>query len=105
MTRHDAASLGPRTLMELQRESYAENGFLLLEGFIGETWLSRLRATILQTIDDRVHLGHLAGEQSHDGTAAPTAPQPPGRAFFSGGFTAENATVSGSGPDEANAPE
>ncbi|MCE2490985.1 MAG: phytanoyl-CoA dioxygenase family protein, partial [Alphaproteobacteria bacterium] len=52
MTNKGVVTLAPQTLTDSQQESYAENGYLLLEGLIVQDWLSRLRAAITEIIDD-----------------------------------------------------
>lgn len=44
MTPEQILSIPPRVLSQRQRESYFEDGFLLLEGAIDAHWLQRLRA-------------------------------------------------------------
>ena len=52
MTNKEVVTPAPQTLTDSQQESYAENGYLLLEGLVGQDWLSRLRAAIAETIDE-----------------------------------------------------
>jgi len=44
MTAEDVLKLAPNVLTNRQRESYLENGYLLVENAVDSTWLARLRA-------------------------------------------------------------
>ena len=44
MTPNEIRSYPTRVLTEAQREFYFDNGYLLLEGIIGDEWIERLRA-------------------------------------------------------------
>ncbi|MGM0561421.1 MAG: phytanoyl-CoA dioxygenase family protein [Pseudomonadota bacterium] len=46
MTPEDILSHPPRILTQKQRESYFENGYLLVEKFLEDEWLERLRASV-----------------------------------------------------------
>ena len=51
MDAEDIFALPPRTLSQAQREFYFENGYLLLEGLIGDQWLTRLRSAMDEIIE------------------------------------------------------
>lgn len=51
MSPEDILSRTPRVLTQAQRESYFEEGYLLVESFIEENWLERLRAAIDRQIE------------------------------------------------------
>ncbi|MEP7208590.1 MAG: phytanoyl-CoA dioxygenase family protein [Casimicrobiaceae bacterium] len=51
MTPEEILSIRPRCLSERQRESYFQDGFLLLEEFISAEWLERLRASTRQLVE------------------------------------------------------
>src|SRR3990170_4258428 len=44
MTPEDVLSIKPKVLTQKQREFYFENGFILLEKFLPDSWVERLRA-------------------------------------------------------------
>jgi ectoine hydroxylase len=50
MNEEEILALPARVLSQAQRESYFENGYILLEGLIGDDWLSRLRVAMDETI-------------------------------------------------------
>src|SRR5215831_5822263 len=45
MTPEQILSIKPKVLTQKQREYYFENGYLLLEKFLPDSWIERLRAT------------------------------------------------------------
>ncbi len=47
----DILALPPRVLGQAQRESYFETGYLVVDGLIGDGWLSRLRAAVDETVE------------------------------------------------------
>lgn len=51
MTPETILSQSPRVLTQAQRESYFENGYILVERAIGADWLARLRAAIDRQIE------------------------------------------------------
>ena len=56
MTPEQILSLRPKVLSQAQRESYFENGYLLLEAIIPEDWLERLRAVTQEMVEQTRHL-------------------------------------------------
>ncbi len=52
MTPDQVLSIRPKVLTEKQRESYLEDGYLLLEKVVSDEWLERLRAVTNQMVDD-----------------------------------------------------
>ncbi len=52
MTPDQVLSIRPKVLTEKQRESYFEDGYLLLEKVVSDEWLERLRAVTNQMVDD-----------------------------------------------------
>ncbi len=52
MTPDEILSIRPKVLTEKQRESYLEDGYLLLEKVVSDEWLERLRAVTNQMVDD-----------------------------------------------------
>ena len=52
MTPDQVLSIRPKVLTEKQRESYFEDGYLLLEKVVSGEWLERLRAVTDQMVDD-----------------------------------------------------
>lgn len=52
MTPEQVLSIAPKILSQKQRESYFENGYLLLERIIPEEWIERLRATTTEMVDE-----------------------------------------------------
>jgi ectoine hydroxylase-related dioxygenase (phytanoyl-CoA dioxygenase family) len=56
MTPEQVLSIRPKVLNEAQRESYFENGYLLLEAIIPEDRLERLRAVTQEMIEQARHL-------------------------------------------------
>lgn len=51
MTPENILSIRPRVLSQRQRESYFEDGFILLEKIISDDWLERLRAGTRQLVE------------------------------------------------------
>lgn len=51
MTPEEILSHKPRALTQKQRESYFENGYILLERIIPEEWLEKLRAVTEEMVD------------------------------------------------------
>jgi ectoine hydroxylase len=51
MTPEEILSHEPRVLTQKQRESYFENGYILLERIIPEEWLEKLRAVTEEMVD------------------------------------------------------
>ena len=51
MTPEEILSHRPRLLTQKQRESYFEQGYLLVERFVDEAWLERLKAAIARLIE------------------------------------------------------
>jgi ectoine hydroxylase len=52
MTPEDVLAITPKVLSQQQRESYFENGYLLLEKFVPDDWLQRLQVATEQNIDE-----------------------------------------------------
>ena len=52
MTPENVLAIPPNVLTEKQRQSYFENGYLLLEKVISETWVERLRDATNEMIDE-----------------------------------------------------
>lgn len=52
MKTEDILSIPPRVLSQSDREFYFENGYLLLEKFIPDEWVQRLRACTDRAVDD-----------------------------------------------------
>lgn len=52
MTPEQVLSLPPKVLTQKQRESYFENGYLLLERLVSDDWLGRLRAATDEMIEE-----------------------------------------------------
>ena len=52
MTPEEVLAIPPNVLTEKQRQSYFENGYLLLEKVISETWVERLRDATNEMIDE-----------------------------------------------------
>lgn len=52
MTPEDILSHKPRVLSQKQRESYFENGYLLVEKIIGDDWLERLNAAVARKVEE-----------------------------------------------------
>jgi len=51
MTPEEVLSIKPKVLTQKQREFYFENGYLLLEKFLPDAWIERLRATTDEMVD------------------------------------------------------
>ena len=51
MTPEQVLSIEPKVLTQKQREFYFENGYLLLEKFLPDRWIERLRAATDQMVD------------------------------------------------------
>ena len=51
MTPEQVLSIKPRILTQKQREFYFENGYILLEKFLSDSWIERLRATTDEMVD------------------------------------------------------
>lgn len=51
MTPEEILSHKPRQLTQKQRESYFEKGYLLVERFVDESWLERIKAGIARLVD------------------------------------------------------
>jgi len=51
MTPEEVLSIKPKILTQNQRESYFENGYILLEKFLPDEWLERLRVTTDEMVD------------------------------------------------------
>ena len=51
MTPEQILSIRPRVLSQRQRESYFEDGFILLERLIDADWLERLRAATSRLVE------------------------------------------------------
>jgi len=51
MTPEQILSIKPKVLTQKQREYYFENGYLLLEKFLPDSWIERLRATTNEMVD------------------------------------------------------
>jgi ectoine hydroxylase len=51
MTPEEVLSIKPKVLTQMQREFYFENGYLLLEKFLPDAWIKRLRATTDEMVD------------------------------------------------------
>ncbi|MFD1379595.1 phytanoyl-CoA dioxygenase family protein [Fodinicurvata halophila] len=51
MTPEDILSHPPRVLTQKQRESYFETGYLLVEKFLEDAWLERLRASVDKLVE------------------------------------------------------
>src|SRR5919107_1092736 len=51
MTPEDVLSIKPKVLTQKQREFYFENGYILLEKFLPDSWVERLRAATEQMVD------------------------------------------------------
>ncbi|HKY95484.1 MAG TPA: phytanoyl-CoA dioxygenase family protein [Kiloniellales bacterium] len=51
MTPEDILSHPPRKLTQRQREDYFQQGYLLVERFVDEAWLDRLKAGIARLVD------------------------------------------------------
>jgi ectoine hydroxylase len=51
MTPEDVLAIEPRVLTQAQRESYFENGYLLVERVIPAGWIERLRAVTSEMVD------------------------------------------------------
>ena len=52
MTSEEVLSRPPRVLTQGQREFYFQNGYVLLENLVPETWLQRLRAVTDEVIEE-----------------------------------------------------
>ena len=52
MTPEDVLALEPRFLTQAQRESYFENGYLLLEKVLSDDWIERLRRATDEKIEE-----------------------------------------------------
>ncbi len=52
MTPEDVLALEPRFLTQAQRESYFENGYLLLEKVVSDDWIERLRRATDEKIEE-----------------------------------------------------
>ena len=51
MTPEQILSIKPKVLTQKQRESYFENGYILLKKFLPDSWIERLRATTDEMVD------------------------------------------------------
>ena len=51
MTPEEVLSQKPRILTQKQRETYFENGYILLEKFLPDQWIERLRAATEEMVD------------------------------------------------------
>ena len=51
MTPEQALSIKPKVLTQKQREFYFENGYILLEKFLPDEWIQKLRATTDEMVD------------------------------------------------------
>ena len=51
MTPEQVLALKPRVLTQKQREFYFENGYMLLEKFLSDDWIERLRAVTEAMVD------------------------------------------------------
>ena len=51
MTPDDILSIKPKVLTQKQREFYFENGYILLEKFLPDQWIERLRTTTDEMVD------------------------------------------------------
>ena len=51
MTPEQVLSLKPRILTQKQREFYFENGYILLEKILPDSWIERLRAATDEMVD------------------------------------------------------
>ena len=51
MTPDQILALKPKVLSQKQREFYFENGYILLEKFLPDHWLERLRAATEEMVD------------------------------------------------------
>ena len=52
MKAEDILALDPLVLSQDQRESYFENGYILVERAVDQTWLDRLRATVDELVEE-----------------------------------------------------
>ena len=52
MTPEQVLSIKPRMLTQKQRDSYFENGYILLEKLLPDSWIERLRATTEEMVDN-----------------------------------------------------
>ena len=52
MTPEDVLAIPPNVLTDKQRQSYFENGYLLLESVISDSWIEPLRAATSEMIDE-----------------------------------------------------
>ena len=51
MTPEEILSIKPKILTQKQREFYFENGYILLEKLLPDSWIERLRAPPTQMVD------------------------------------------------------
>ena len=51
MTPEEILAIKPRVLTQKQRELYFENGYILLEKFLPDSWIERLRAATDEMVD------------------------------------------------------
>ena len=51
MTPEQVLALKPKVLTQKQREFYFENGYVLLEKFLSDDWIERLRAATEEMVD------------------------------------------------------
>ena len=51
MTPEDVLAIKPRVLTQKQREFYFENGYILLEKFLPDSWIERLRSATDEMVD------------------------------------------------------
>jgi hypothetical protein len=51
MTPEQVLSIKPKVLTQKQREFYFENGYVLLEKFLSDDWIERLRAATEEMVD------------------------------------------------------
>ena len=61
MNRDEILARPPHVLSREQREFYFENGYLLLDSFVSEHWLSRLRAVVDEFIEESRRLSESDG--------------------------------------------
>ena len=78
MTPEQVLSIKPKILTQKQREFYFENGYILLEKLLPDSWIERLRKATDEMVDKSRsdhqvgrHLGHRQGPHAREPAPAP----------------------------------